>query len=95
VTVRADGSVHSFKTRAEVEEFFQGVADTYKREGEANARFYDLEVVPIGARSALITLTWEQLRKDNSVLKSWRHSYNVVRTADGWQILTSTFHLSQ
>ena len=53
VTVRGDRSIHSFKTRVEIEEFFQGVAAKYKRDGEANARFHDLVVVPIGARSAI------------------------------------------
>jgi hypothetical protein len=93
VTVRGDGTVHAFQTRAEIEGFFQGVAERYARDGQASARFYDLAVVPIGARSVLATLTWEQLRQDKSVIRSWRHSYNLVRVNDRWQILTSTFHV--
>jgi hypothetical protein len=55
--------------------------------------FSDLEVVPIGAKSVLATVTWEQWRKDSSVLRKWRQSYNLVRTDGPWQILAATFHL--
>lgn len=93
ITMRGDGSIHSFQTRAEIEKFFGGVAEKYSSDGYRSGTFYDLEVVPIGARSALATLTWEQLREDKSILRKWRHSYNLVRMASGWQILASTFHL--
>lgn len=94
ITVRADGSVHSFQTRPEIEKFFAGVAQKYKADGLRGGAFYDLDVVPIGGRSVLATVTWEQWREDKSVLRKWRHSYNLVRTDNSWQILASTFHLS-
>lgn len=93
VTVRGDGSVHAFQTRSEIEKFFRGVAERYANDGYRSGSFYDLDVIPIGGRSALATLTWEQLREDKSILRKWRHSYNLVRVDKGWQILTSTFHL--
>ena len=94
ITVRADGSIHSFQTQSEIEKFFQGVVEKYSNDGYRSGTFYDLEVVPIGGRSALATLTWEQLKKDKSILRKWRHSYNLVRVEGGWKILTSTFHLA-
>jgi ketosteroid isomerase-like protein len=94
ITVRGDGSVHSFQTRPEIEKFFGGVAEKYNADGLRSGTFYDLEVIPIGARSVLATVTWEQWREDKSVLRKWRHSYNLVRADKNWQILTSTFHLS-
>jgi hypothetical protein len=54
----------------------------------------DLEVVAIGARSALASLEWEMLRGDGTVLRRWNQSYNLVRVGDGWKILVSTFHLN-
>ena len=95
VTMRGDGSIHCLQSRKELARFFQGVADTYYRDGYRSGRFTNLQVVPIGGRSALATVDWELLRSDGSVIRAWRQSYNVVRVAGGWQILASTFHVAQ
>ena len=84
ITMRGDGSIHSFQSREEIARFFQGVADTYRGEGGKSGTMHDLEVVPIGERSALATVTWKNLRADGSVARQWRQSYNVVRFAEGW-----------
>jgi hypothetical protein len=94
VTVRGDGSIHCLQSREELARFFQGVLDTYKRDGRQSTTMHDLKVVPIGDRSALATMTWKMLRDDGSIIRQWRQSYNVVRLAEGWRILVSTFHLS-
>jgi hypothetical protein len=94
ITMRADGSIHCFQSREEIVRFFQGVADTYKGEGTKSATIHDLVAVPIGERSALVTLTWKNLRADGSVARHWRQSYNVVRFPESWRILAATFHLN-
>lgn len=94
VTMRGDGSIHSFQSHEELTRFFQGVADSYRKDGYRTSRFSNLEAVPIGARSALVTVDWELLRADESVIRKWRQSYNLVRVGSGWQILVSTFHLA-
>ena len=94
VTVRGDGSVHSFQSKQEMEKFFGGVAEKYKSDGLHGGDFYDLQLLPIGARSLLATVRWEQWRKDKSPIRQWKQSYNLIQTESGWQILTSTFHLS-
>ncbi|MBI3029903.1 MAG: DUF4440 domain-containing protein [Candidatus Rokubacteria bacterium] len=94
VTLRADGSIHCLQSRLDIERFFQGVADAYYRDGYRSSRFTNLDVVPIGGRSTLATVTWELLREDGSVLRQWRQSYNLVRVEKGWQILASTFHVN-
>ena len=93
ITLRGDGSIHSLTAR-ELTSFFQGVADTYHREGYRSSRFRIVELVPIGGRSALATADWELLRGDGSVIRGWRQSYNLVRVQAGWQILVSTFHVN-
>jgi ketosteroid isomerase-like protein len=93
ITMRGDGSIHCLQSREELARFFQGVADTYHRDGYRNSRFSNLEVTPIGGRSTLITVDWELLRQDGSPLRQWRQSYNLVRMDSGWQILVSTFHV--
>ena len=46
ITMRGDGSIHSFQSRDEIARFFQGVADTYRGEGGIGGTMHDLEVVP-------------------------------------------------
>ena len=95
VTVRGDGSIHCLQSQAELQAFFQKVADTYSREGSRGSRYTDLDVVPIGARSALASMEWELLREDGTVLRRWRQSYNLfLKVENQWKILVSTFHLS-
>ena len=93
VTLRGDGSIHSL-TSDDLGTFFQNVTDTYYREGYRDGRFKILQVVPIGGRSALVTVDWELLRGDGSVIRGWRQSYNLVRVKAAWQILVSTFHVN-
>jgi ketosteroid isomerase-like protein len=94
VTMRGDGSIHSFQSREEIARFFQGVVDTYRGEGAQSGTMHDLEVVAIGERSALASATWKNMRPDGSVARQFRNSYNVVRFPEGWRILATTFHLS-
>jgi hypothetical protein len=93
VALRGDGSIQYLQSRAEVERFFQAAVDSYRRDGCRGIRFTALDVVPLGGRSVLGTVTWELLREDESVLKRWRQSYNLVRLGGAWQILASTYHL--
>jgi len=95
VTMRGDGSIHSLRSVEELARFFQGVADSYQKDGYAGGRFEDLQVSPIGGRSALATMDWEMMRRDGSLIRKWRQSYNVVREGSGWRILVSTFHVAR
>jgi hypothetical protein len=94
VTVRGDGSLHCFQDKEVAQGFFQKVADTYLQDDCRRSRYFDLEVTPIGARSALATLEWEQLPEDGSSIRRWRQSYNLLRDRAAWKVLTSTFHQS-
>ena len=93
VTLRGDGSIHCL-TSQELRDFFQTVAETYYREGYRSGRFAIRDLVPIGGRSALVTVDWELLRDDHRVIRGWRQSYNLVRAQAGWRILVSTFHVT-
>jgi len=42
ITMRGDGSIHCFQSRDEIARFFQGVADTYRREGAASGTLHDV-----------------------------------------------------
>lgn len=92
INVRGDGSVHCLRTPAETRQFFQAVADANYRDGCRNWRFRNVEVQQLGARSALVTVDWEMLREDGSVIRAWRHSYHLIRVDGGWRILASAVH---
>lgn len=92
VALRGDGSVQFLQSRPDLERFFRAAVDGYRRDGCRGIRYKDLEVVPMGVRGVLGTVTWELLRDDGSVLRHWRQSYNLARVGTGWQILASTYH---
>ena len=94
LTVRGDGSIHCFQSRAEIATFFHAVADTYYKEGMRRSEFKNLEVVPIGGRALLATGQWMFTREDGTLFKQWRQSYNLVRVDGTWRILLSTFHVA-
>jgi hypothetical protein len=95
ITMRGDGSIHCLRSDKELAVFFQGVIDTYRRDGYIGSNIKNFEVLPIGDLSALATMDWEMLRQDKSLIRRWRQSYNVVRTPAGWRILVATFHVAQ
>ena len=93
VALHGRGQIDSFATLADVARYFQSVVDDYFAEGCRSCRYKDLEIAPIGSQSAIGTVTWELLRENEDVLKIWRESYNLSRTADGLRIYASTDHV--
>ena len=93
VSVSADGTVRCLQTREDVGVYFQSVVDSYYGDGCRSCRYKDLDVVQVGSRSALGIVTWELLREDESVLKSWRESYNLTLSSGGLKVFASTDHV--
>lgn len=92
VTVRGDGSVKFFASRAEAQRFFETVANTWHREGYDRFTTSNFEVTPMGNLSRLVTFDWEMLRADGSLLRKWRQSYQLILVQHEWKVLGSTFH---
>ena len=92
VKVHGDGRVECLSSPDEVSAFFRRLLETYRGRGHADARFLDVEAVPIGSQAALASLTWEQRRADGAVYRRFRRSYNLVRGPSGWRILLATAH---
>jgi hypothetical protein len=93
ITMRGDASVHVFQNSQELEAFFHSLAQKYYDDGAKTSRYSDLTLQPIGSKSVLATMDWRQLRSDESVVRSWRQSYNLICPNGRWQILVSTFHI--
>ena len=93
LSVRADGSVHSFGDPVEIEAFFASVLDAYAQEGMAKFSAADLVADPMGRASCRLDCTWTMKRPDDSVIREWRQTYILQRSASDWKIVASIFHL--
>jgi hypothetical protein len=93
ISVRADASIHVYRSHQEARDFFQAVADRYYDEGQRGSRCIDLEVKCLGVKSVLATLEWQMLATDGSIIRKWNQSYNLIQSQDRWQILVSTIHI--
>lgn len=91
IFVGADGSALLLRTPADISAFHRSRLDMFKKGGVEKPRNRDLDVLPMGARSAVVSVSWELCRADDSIERAWRHSYNVIKTEAGWTILVSTF----
>ncbi len=87
----ADGSVLLFNVPEEISAFHRPRLKSFQEGGVTKPRTMDIEVTPLGPINALVAVTWEQYREDNSLERTWRHSYHATRTDTGWKFLVSTF----
>ena len=91
MTIRADGSFHIFESGAEIERFFATVSETYHEEGMRSFEMRDVEVRMIGSESALVSMEWFMKRADDTIIRNWRQSYNLLKQGDEWVFLLSTY----
>ena len=91
IFVSADGSISLFGAAEDISTFHRPRLESFRKGGVKKPRTRDFEAVSLGTHSALVSVTWEQYREDDSMERTWRHSYNTVKTDSGWKILVSTF----
>ncbi|MGI9524595.1 MAG: DUF6841 family protein [Hyphomicrobiaceae bacterium] len=91
IFIGADGSVSLFEVADDISAFHRPRLKSFQEGGVKKPRTKDFELVSLGTHSALVSVTWEQFREDDSLERSWRHSYNVINTNAEWKILVSTF----
>jgi hypothetical protein len=68
----------------------QGLVAYHRQEGYARARVSDVRVSKQAPNLAHVTVRWQVLRADESVLWDWKNDYELVDYGDGWKILVST-----
>jgi hypothetical protein len=91
IFVGADGSASLFGAAEGISAFHRPRLESFRKGGVKKPKTKDFEVISLGTYSALVSVTWEQYREDDSIERTWRHSYNTVKTDSGWKILVSTF----
>ena len=92
-SLNAEGMHQLFGTQEQIGQYFQGFLNKYHEQGCRSCRFKAMEVVPLGQKSALASVTWELLRNDHSVASTWRESYNLTRASGELRIYASTDHV--
>lgn len=92
LTVRGDGEVMTFASRAEIRDFFVTVIETYRAVGMVSFAFDDVETESLGDAAVTLTCRWRMLGDDASTLRTWRQTYVVGRSDGDWVILSSVFH---
>jgi hypothetical protein len=85
----SDGSAEVFLSSADTAAYFQRILNAYHAKGCMSCGYKELEIVPLGQRCAVATVTWELLADDFMVLESWRESYNLSLVGDRFMIFTS------
>ncbi len=91
IFVGADGSISLFGTAEDISTFRRPRLELFRKGGVKKPKTKDFEAVSLSTRSALVSVSWEQCREDDSIERAWRHSNNTVKTDTGWKILVSTF----
>lgn len=92
-TVRLDGTLEVLRTKEEAKDFFASAKQQYEDEGCTHWAIKRLAAVPLGAGSATATIDWAMLRADDSSIRGWTQTYNVIGSAHGWHVLLSTLHV--
>lgn len=90
-SVGPDGSVTPMMDAKGIDEFNSArLAQFLSDEAPLNS-FRGCDAMTLGTQSALVSVNWELRRNDGTMVRAWRHYYNVLRTPVGLRILVSTF----
>lgn len=94
VACRDDGSCEAFPDRGQTGRYFDGVLDHYRAAGARTCRHDELDIVAVGDRHLLATVTWELLDRSGGTVVSWRESYVLIDHGVRLLIRTSIDHPS-
>jgi hypothetical protein len=92
-TVRLDGTLQPLPTKDEAVDFFSAAKQKYEAEGCTHWAIDRLAAQPLGAGSAAATIDWTMRRADDTSIRGWTQTYNVIGSANGWHVLLSTLHV--
>ena len=92
LAVRADGTSETFPSGEAIAHYFQKILDEHHRRGCRSCRHRALDLIPVGSAAVFATVTWELLGHDESVVTTWRESYNLVRFGPKLRAVASIDH---
>ena len=92
-TVRLDSSLHQLRTKDEAMTFFAEAQQKYEAEGCTQWAINRIEATHLGEVSAAATIDWTMLRADESTIRGWTQTYNLIASSNGWHIILSSLHV--
>ncbi len=90
-SVGPDGSVTPMTDARVIDEFNRARLAQFLNDDAPLNSFRGCDAMTLGTQSALVSVNWELRRNDGTMVRAWRHYYNVLRTPAGLKILVSTF----
>ena len=91
VTARM-GDVRVNVTRKDTERLYADVDAQYHARGFTHGDILTMDVQPLGANSALVTVQWAYKGACEELLWKATFSYNLYRRDGAWTILVQTMH---
>ena len=91
VAVREGRAMHLPDANA-VREHLVGLMAAYAQSGATRADVAQIDPVPLGRSSAMVTVDWHVRDAAGCILKDFRTTYHILRRDEGWRILSYTNH---
>lgn len=91
IFVAANGTTSICHSAEDISAFHRPRLRLFRKGGVTTPKTKDFQAASLGTQSALVSVSWEQCREDDTIEMAWRHSYNTIKTDTGWKILVSTF----
>lgn len=73
---------------AEVESFFSKLLEWFRDIEHGTASISNLNVQPLGDRSAFASVLWRSTRADKASFLEWSTAYQLIKPSGNWKILT-------
>ena len=87
-----EGRVIHLPDRRAVRAHLTELMAAYEQAGAARADVAELDVVPVGASSAMATVRWRVADTAGTLLRDFSSTYHLIRVDGAWRILSYTNH---
>lgn len=91
LAIREGRAIH-LPDRTAVREHLAELMTAYRNAGAARADVVELDVAPLGKSGAMATVHWHVLNEAGALRRDFRTTYHLLRTDEGWRILSYTNH---
>ena len=91
LAIREGHAIH-MPDRSAVRDHFARIIAGYQAAGFASFAPVELDIHPMGERSAFVTVRWHALDGDGQIARDSRTTYHVLASEAGWRILSYTNH---
>lgn len=90
--ISAEKAVSFYKESKDIEQYFAALLTDYQHQNVEYCTYSDFEFSTIGKKAALATMDWNMMKKDGTVVTSWRESYVLILDNSKWKIVCAVDH---